>query len=109
MNRFLLLTGIGPTVSRDDALTWIQVVFAIITTHLIDYHKDHHYHWQYDLHQQIYQMFSNAIWFPTLFGRWQSYFVTRSMIGIPVYTIGPRFAGNLNLMCQGSLHATDVL
>ena len=38
MNRFLLLTGIGPTVSRDDALTWIQVVFA---THL-DYHKDHH-------------------------------------------------------------------
>ena len=27
-------------------------------------------------------MFSNAIWFPTLFGRWQSYFVTRSMIGI---------------------------
>ena len=28
-------------------------------------------------------MFSNAIWFPTLFGRWQSYFVTRSMIGIP--------------------------
>ena len=79
MNRFLLLTGIGPTVSRDDALTWIQVVFA---THL-DYHKDHHYHWQYDIHQQIYQMFSNAIWFPTLFGRWQSYFVTRSMIGIP--------------------------
>ena len=35
MNRFLLLTGIGPTVSRDDALTWIQVVFA---THL-DYPK----------------------------------------------------------------------
>ena len=29
MNRFLLLTGIGPTVSRDDALTWIQVVFVI--------------------------------------------------------------------------------
>ena len=29
MNRFLLLTGIGPTVSRDDALTWIQVVFLI--------------------------------------------------------------------------------
>ena len=28
MNRFLLLTGIGPTVSRDDALTWIQVVFV---------------------------------------------------------------------------------
>ena len=32
MNRFLLLTGIGPTVSRDDALTWIQVVFPIINT-----------------------------------------------------------------------------
>ena len=32
MNRFLLLTGIGPTVSRDDALTWIQVVFGIINT-----------------------------------------------------------------------------
>ena len=31
MNRFLLLTGIGPSVSRDDALTWIQVVFVIIT------------------------------------------------------------------------------
>ena len=32
MNRFLLLTGIGPTVSRDDALTWIQVVFPIVNT-----------------------------------------------------------------------------
>ena len=32
MNRFLLLTGIGPTVSRDDALTWIQVVFVIFVT-----------------------------------------------------------------------------
>jgi len=29
MNRFLLLTGIGPTVSRDDALTWIQQRYMV--------------------------------------------------------------------------------
>ena len=35
MNRFLLLTGIGPTVSRDEALTWIQVVFLFATINII--------------------------------------------------------------------------
>ena len=47
MNRFLLLTGIGPTVSRDDALTWIQVVVFFFPCHP---HLCHHHHWHHHQH-----------------------------------------------------------
>ena len=41
MNRFLILTGVGPKLTQHEALTWVQVIFSFLSvmtrgaTHLI--------------------------------------------------------------------------
>ena len=31
MNRFLILTGVGPKLTQHEALTWVQVIFSFLS------------------------------------------------------------------------------